>query len=95
MVSKLLIVAIACAAVTGCNTMRGAGEDIRAGGEKVERAFSRSDFDKADTDRDGTLDRSEATAMSSDVSGNFDAIDTDRDGTVSADEVRRYQEDRR
>lgn len=89
MLSKLIVIAIACAAVTGCNTMRGAGQDIRAGEQKVERAFSRSDFDKADKDHDGTLDRTEAAAMPN-VSSNFDAIDTDHDGTVSADEVRHY-----
>lgn len=94
MFAKLIVIAIACAAVTGCNTMRGAGQDIRAGERKVERVFSRSDFDKADKDHDGTLDRSEATAMP-DVSNNFDRIDTDHDGTVSATEVQHYTADNR
>lgn len=93
MLSKLIVIAVACAAVTGCNTMRGAGQDIRAGERKVERVFSRSDFDKADKDRDGTLDRAEAADMPN-VSSNFDAIDTDHDGTVSADEVRHYTAER-
>ncbi len=89
MFSKLIVIAIACAAVAGCNTMHGAGQDIKAGEQKVKNAFSKSDFDKADKDRDGTLDRTEAAAMPT-VSNNFDAIDTDHDGTVSAEELRHY-----
>jgi predicted small secreted protein len=92
--SKLLFIAIACDAITGCNTLRGAGQDVRAGEQKVERAFSRSDFDKADKDRDGTLDRTEAAGMP-DVSRNFDAMDRDRDGTVSVDEIHNYTAEHR
>lgn len=94
MYSKLLGIALACVAVAGCNTMRGAGQDIRAGEQKIEHAFSRTDFDKADKDHDGTLDRAEANAMP-DVSRNFDAMDRDHDGTVSADEVRNYTAERK
>ena len=50
-------------------------------------------FTKADKDKDGTLDKTEAKAMPR-VSKNFDAIDTDKDGTVSLDEVHTYMKAR-
>lgn len=35
----LLLLALACAgAMTGCNTMEGAGQDIQRGGEAIEDA---------------------------------------------------------
>ncbi|HZP85682.1 MAG TPA: hypothetical protein VFB54_02610 [Burkholderiales bacterium] len=86
---KLVAIAAACFAIVGCNTIRGAGQDIRAGEQKVEHAFSKPDFNKADRDHDGTLDRDEAKAMP-DVARNFDAIDKDHDGTVSQSELQDY-----
>ena len=38
-VSSLLV--LACLAVAGCNTVRGAGEDISKAGEAVQRSASR------------------------------------------------------
>jgi predicted small secreted protein len=87
MYAKLLAVALVALFVTGCNTMRGAGQDIQAGGQAIKHTFSKSDFDKADKDRDGTLDRQEAQSLSNDVAQNFDAMDTDHDGTVSHAEI--------
>jgi Ca2+-binding EF-hand superfamily protein len=46
-------------------------------------------FQKADTDKDGTLDRTEAAAMPR-VARNFEAIDTDKSGTVSLEEIHAY-----
>jgi predicted small secreted protein len=88
---RLIAVALAAMFVTGCNTMRGAGQDIQAGGEAVKRTFSKSDFDKADGDRDGTLDRQEAQTLSNDVAQNFDTMDTDHDGTISHAEIDTWQ----
>ncbi len=42
-------------------------------------------FDRQDTNHDGYIDKSEATA---DMLARFDAMDTDRDGRLSRDEVR-------
>ena len=70
--------------------MRGAGQDVQAGGQAVRGAFSKSDSDKADRDRDGTLDRQEAQSLSTDVAQNFDAMDTDHDGTVSQAEIKSW-----
>jgi predicted small secreted protein len=87
MYAKLIAVASAAMFLTGCNTMRGAGQDIESGAQAVKRTFSKSDFDKADADRDGTLDRQEAQSLSNDLAQNFDTMDTDQDGTVSRAEV--------
>ena len=87
MYAKLAAVALAAMFVAGCNTMRGAGEDIQAGGQAVKRTFTKSDFDSADKDKDGTLDRQEAQTLSNDVAQNFDVMDTDHDGTVSHAEM--------
>jgi Ca2+-binding EF-hand superfamily protein len=50
----------------------------------------KSNFSKADTDNDGTVDREEAKALPNNVAAHFDAIDTDKDGTVSRDELKVY-----
>ena len=50
-------------------------------------------FKKADKDNDGTLDRTEAKAVSK-VGRNFDAIDVDKDGTVSREEIHTYMKGR-
>jgi predicted small secreted protein len=89
--ARLIAVALAMMFVAGCNTMRGAGEDVRAGEQAVKRTFSKSDFDKADKDRDGTLDRQEAQSLSNAMAQNFDAMDTDHDGTVSHAEMSAWQ----
>lgn len=47
------------------------------------------EFEAADKDKDGTLDRKEAKKLPR-VSKNFDAIDTDRDGTIDRDEVHHF-----
>jgi predicted small secreted protein len=91
MYAKVLAVALTALAVAGCNTMHGAGQDIQAAEQGIKRTFTKSDFDKADKDRDGTLDRQEAQALSSDVAQNFDAMDTDHDGTVSHAEMNTWQ----
>jgi predicted small secreted protein len=51
MVMYLRFVAIAAAAalIAGCNTMRGAGEDIKAGEHKIENAFSKNKKPADDT----------------------------------------------
>ena len=36
MISKLILIAAMAALTGGCNTMRGVGQDIEAGGNKVE-----------------------------------------------------------
>ena len=46
-------------------------------------------FDAADKDHDGTLDKKEAKKLPR-VYKNFDAIDVDQDGTVDRDEVHDY-----
>ena len=38
----LLVLAVALAALAGCNTIEGAGKDIKAGGEKIERAADKA-----------------------------------------------------
>jgi predicted small secreted protein len=35
---KLLVILAAAFAVTGCNTMAGAGKDIEAGGKAIEKS---------------------------------------------------------
>lgn len=47
------------------------------------------EFNAADKDNDGTLDREEAKKLPR-VFKNFDAIDVDKDGTVDRDEVHEY-----
>lgn len=44
MISKLLSLALAAAltALAGCNTMKGLGEDIERGGEKLQGAAERA-----------------------------------------------------
>lgn len=46
---KLLILFVAIAslagAISGCNTMRGAGEDIERGGEKIQGAAEKEQND--------------------------------------------------
>jgi predicted small secreted protein len=37
-IAALLAVAFACTALTGCNTWRGAGQDVQKAGEKMEDA---------------------------------------------------------
>jgi entericidin B len=39
---SLLGFAIAAMAITGCNTVEGAGKDIKAGGQAIEKAAERS-----------------------------------------------------
>lgn len=51
-------------------------------------AFSAS-FASADTDKDGTLDKTEVKALPG-VAKNFDAIDTDKDGTIDKTELAVY-----
>jgi entericidin B len=37
-----IIGAIAAVAITGCNTVEGAGKDIKAGGQAIEKAAERN-----------------------------------------------------
>ena len=60
---------------------------------KSKHAKGDAAFTKADKDKDGTLDKTEAKGLPR-VSKNFDAIDTDKDGTVSLDEVHTYMKAR-
>ena len=46
-------------------------------------------FDAADKDKDGTLDKKEAKKLKN-IYKNFDAIDVDKDGTVDRDEVHNF-----
>src|SRR5262245_60850872 len=46
--TRYIAIAAAAALLAGCNTMQGAGEDIKAGARKVESAFSKDN--KAATD---------------------------------------------
>jgi entericidin B len=39
---SLLGFAIVAMAITGCNTVEGAGKDIKAGGQAIEKAAERS-----------------------------------------------------
>lgn len=47
------------------------------------------EFDAADKDHDGTLDKKESRKLKH-VYKNFDAIDVDKDGTVDRDEVHNF-----
>ena len=38
---KLAAIVVATALVSGCNTMQGAGEDLKAGKNKLENSFSK------------------------------------------------------
>jgi Ca2+-binding EF-hand superfamily protein len=67
----------------GMKSMHGKGRKMHRKGVAA--------FQKADTDRDGTLDRSEAAAMPR-VAKNFETMDTDRSGTVSLEEIQAYME---
>ncbi len=63
-------------------------------GDKCKRHGSAHDkgskeFEAADKDRDGTLDKKEAKKLKN-VYKNFDAIDADKDGTVDRDEIHRF-----
>lgn len=48
MFCRLIAIASLAAFIGGCNTMHGAGEDIKAGGNKVKSIFSK-DKSSADT----------------------------------------------
>jgi entericidin B len=39
---SLIAMAIAAVALTGCNTVEGAGKDIKAGGQAIEKAADRN-----------------------------------------------------
>jgi len=84
-----------------------ADEDVKTNPKPAESSQSRAsdqdnhqsmhekgaaDFQRADTDHDGTLDRKEAKKMPR-VAKNFDAIDTDNEGTVSLAEIHIYMKD--
>ena len=58
----------------------------RAADMPMEHGKAMEKFKLHDTDKDGTLDKTEAKAMPF-VDRNFDAIDTDKDGTISMEEV--------
>jgi predicted small secreted protein len=47
MISKMILMAAVAALTVGCNTMRGVGQDIEAGGDKVEDVLKK---DKSNTD---------------------------------------------
>ena len=47
MISKTILIAAMAALIAGCNTMRGVGQDIEAGGNKVEDMLKK---DKSNTD---------------------------------------------
>jgi Ca2+-binding EF-hand superfamily protein len=86
----LAIVAAALALVAtpslGAKTALG---DSPSGLAQKSRMLVMSDFDKADRDNSGMLDKTEAAAMA-DVGVHFDAIDTDRNGKVSREEIQTY-----
>jgi predicted small secreted protein len=46
---RFVAIAIAAAFIAGCNTMHGAGEDIKAGERKVEGVFSKDKKPASDT----------------------------------------------
>jgi predicted small secreted protein len=60
---KAILIVAAAALIAGCNTMRGIGEDVIVGGEKVEGVFKK---DGADTDTTSATPSSDV-ATSSDV----------------------------
>jgi Ca2+-binding EF-hand superfamily protein len=60
------------------------------GKSKTKHDKAEAAFKKADKDGDGTLDKTEAKAMSKKVAKHFDEIDADKDGTVTLDEIHTY-----
>jgi entericidin B len=46
---RLVAIGAAAALIAGCNTMHGAGEDIKAGEQKIENAFSKNKKPANDT----------------------------------------------
>jgi predicted small secreted protein len=58
MISKTILIAAVAALITGCNTMRGMGEDVKAGSEKVEDVFKK---DKSSTDSGPSTPSSDVT----------------------------------
>jgi Ca2+-binding EF-hand superfamily protein len=80
------VLALAGAPCFGAKTALG---DAPASLSQKAKAPVTSDFDKADRDNSGMLDKTEAAAMA-DVGVHFDAIDTDRNGKVSREEIQAY-----
>jgi len=101
---SLLVVGLFAGAATA---VLAANEDVKTNPKPAESSQSRAadqdnhpsmhekgtaDFQRADKDHDGTLNRKEAKKMPR-VAKNFDAIDTDNEGTVSLLEVHTYMKD--
>jgi Ca2+-binding EF-hand superfamily protein len=87
-VSAILASALALAATPSLGAKTALG-DSPAGLAQKARIPVTSDFDRADRDNSGMLDKTEAAAMP-DVGVHFDAIDTDRNGKISREEIQAY-----
>lgn len=61
MITKIVVVAAIAALITGCNTIRGFGEDVQAGGNKVEDVLKR---DKSNTDTNPSTQSPDVTTNS-------------------------------
>jgi hypothetical protein len=68
------------------STDAGTGGDTTGGGKEKMRERFEARFNKADTNGDGKLSKSEAAAMPR-VAKNFDAIDANHDGFVTKAEI--------
>ena len=58
MITRIVLIAAAAAVIAGCNTMRGVGEDVQAGGNKVEDVLKK---DKSTTDTTPSTPSSDVT----------------------------------
>jgi predicted small secreted protein len=73
MVLRLAAIGAAAALIAGCNTMHGVGEDIKAGGDKIEDAFSKK---KPANDTSNTNSNVNTPATPNSATGGSDADPT-------------------
>ena len=88
-VTAILASALAVAATSSHGAKTALGDAPTGLAHQKAKILVTSDFDRADRDNSGMLDKTEAAAMA-DVGVHFDAIDTDRNDKISREEIQTY-----